>query len=92
MKSLFAAFKTLKDVMSGDVVAETNTLANGGLTTMSLRLKRNSKSGEYYVVLAELSSGNSQYVSFTCDEFGQFSEAVNSTQTALQQHSEGPKT
>jgi len=92
VKSLFAAFKTLKDVMSGDVVAETNTLANGGLTTMSLRLKRNSKSGEYYVVLAELSSGNSQYVSFTCDEFGQFSEAVNSTQTALQQHSEGPKT
>ena len=92
MKSLFAAFKTLKNVMSGEVVAQTNTLANGGLTTMSLRLKRNSKSGEHYVVLAQLSSGNYQYASFTSEEFVQFSEAVSSTRNALRQHIEGPKT
>jgi hypothetical protein len=85
VKSLFAAFKTLKNVMSGEVVAEINTLANSGFTTMSLRLKKNNKCGEYYVVLAELSSGNYQFVSFTGDEFGQFSEAVSSIQDAVRQ-------
>jgi hypothetical protein len=91
VKSLFAAFKTLKNVMSGEVVAEINTPANLGMTTMSLRLKRNTKSDEYYVVLAELSSGNYQYVSFTGDEFDQFFEAVSSTRKALLQRREAPK-
>jgi hypothetical protein len=40
MKSLFAAFKTLKRVMSGKVVEQMDTQANSGFTTMSLRLKK----------------------------------------------------
>jgi hypothetical protein len=87
MKSILAAFKTLKNVMGGEVVTEISTLANLGFTTMSLFLKKN-KSGEHYVVLAELSRGNRQYASFTSSEFEQFSDAVNSIQSALRQHSE----
>ncbi|MBR1205768.1 MULTISPECIES: hypothetical protein [unclassified Bradyrhizobium] len=77
MGSLFAAFKSIKRVVTGEVVEQMETRANGGFTTMSLRLKQESGSGEYYVVLAELSGGNSQYVAFTREEFGRFSEAVD---------------
>ena len=91
MKWLSAAFKSLKMVMSGEVVAQMDTVANGGFTRMSLRLKKNGKSGEFYVVLAEHSSGNHQYVVFTRDEFGQFSEAVNAIQESLR-HNAASKT
>ena len=87
MGTLFSAFKTLKRVMSGKVVEQVDIRANGGLTTMSLRLKRDTASDEYYVVLAELSAGNSQYVAFTKDEFGQFSRAVSGIQNLLREHS-----
>jgi len=87
MKWLFAAFKTLKRVMSGEVVAQIDSQANGGFTTISLRLKKDSTSGEYYVVLAELTTGNSQYVVFTKDEFGQFSDTVSALRKLLREHS-----
>ena len=80
-----AAFKALKQVMTGEVVQEISTLANGSYTTMSLRLKRNRKSNEYYVVLAALSRGNSQYFSFTKDEFDIFSNAVEIIRRASDQ-------
>jgi hypothetical protein len=83
MKWLFALFKTLKMVMRGEVVARMDTQANSGVTTMSLRLKRDRASGDYYVVLAELSNGSSNYVVFTRDEFRQFSEAVSTIQNQL---------
>ena len=84
MNSFFAAFKTLKNVMSGLVIKEMNTFANYGVTKISLRLKQNT-SGEYYVVLAELSAGNSQYVSFTTEEFDQFVKATGAMQNALRE-------
>ena len=86
MNLFSAAFKTLKNVLGGFVIKEMNTLANYGATKMSLRLKLN-KSGEYYVVLAELSGGNSQYVSLTTEEFDQFAEAVIAMRDALRERS-----
>jgi hypothetical protein len=50
-------------------------------------VSKNSASGECCVVLAELSTGNSQYVALTNDEFGQFSEAVSNIQNLLREHS-----
>jgi hypothetical protein len=81
-----ATFKTLKNVMGGFSIREMNTLANYGFTKMSLRLKQND-SGEYFVVLAELSAGNSQYVSLTTEEFDQFAEAVIAMRDALRERS-----
>jgi hypothetical protein len=86
MKTLVAAFKALKSVVTGEVVSQLDSRANNGTTTMSVRLKKNPKSGTYYVVLAQLSSGNYQYVSFTVEEFGQFADSVNVVRESLGQH------
>ncbi|UGA46229.1 hypothetical protein HU230_0009410 [Bradyrhizobium quebecense] len=86
MGSLFSAFKALKRVVSGQVIERIDTPMNGGFTTISLRLKQESSSGDYYVVLAELSSGNYQYAAFTKEEFGEFSDAVSRIQKLLREH------
>lgn len=77
MKSLVGAFKALKNVMTGEVVRQMDSPANNGTTVMSVRFKKDRGSGVHYVVLAQHSSGNHQYVSFTAEEFGQFAESVN---------------
>ncbi|KGT76256.1 hypothetical protein MA20_25955 [Bradyrhizobium japonicum] len=84
MNIFSATFRTLKNVMGGFSIREMNTLANYGYTKMSLRLKQND-AGEYFVVLAELSAGNSQFVSLTTEEFGQFADAVFAMRDALRE-------
>ena len=89
MNFLMAGFKTLKDVMTGEVVSQLDSAANNGMTVMSVRLKKDRKSGTRYVVLAQHSSGNHQYVSFTAEEFGQFADSVNVVRDSLNQDSAG---
>ena len=52
---LFDFFKEIKRVMTGEVIQQIDTPAYDGATTISLRLKREKNSNEYYVVLAGLS-------------------------------------
>jgi hypothetical protein len=80
---LLDAFRALKRVMTGEIIQQIDTTANGGQTRMSLRLKRDKSSDEYYVVLAGLSGGNYQYFAFTRDEFGDFSKAVQTIDDSL---------
>jgi hypothetical protein len=77
------AFKGMKRVVTGEVIQQIDTPAFGGMTTMSLRLKKEKNSNEYYVVLAGLRQGNYQYFSFTKDEFAKFSQAVETTRDSL---------
>jgi hypothetical protein len=84
-KFFSAARKTMKLVMGGYVVEKIDVSANAGLTTISLRRKIDSETGHYYVVLAELSGGNSQFVAFEKDEFAAFAAAVAKMQEALAQ-------
>ncbi len=80
---LFDAFKAIKRVMSGEVIRQIDTPVSGGMTTMSLRLKKEKNSDDRYVVLAGLSSGNYQYFYFARDEFAAFSRAVDTIRDAL---------
>jgi hypothetical protein len=80
---VLAFFKAVKRVVTGEVVRQIDITANGGITTMSLRLKRVKGSGEHYVVLAGLSEGNYQYFAFTRDEFDCFSRAVRTIDDSL---------
>ncbi len=62
-------FKSIKRVVTGEVIRQLDSTGNGGMTTVSLRLKRDRKDTEKYVVLALISSGNYQYCSLSTDEF-----------------------
>ena len=76
MGFILESLKALKRVVTGEVIEQTDTTANGGWTTMSLRLKRGRGSDDFYVVLAAISRVNYQYFAFTRDEFGRFAQAV----------------
>jgi len=78
-------FRTIKQVMTGEVIQQIDTAANGGKATMSLRLKRDRRSGNQYVVLAATAPGNYQYFAFDRDEFDSFSHAVQAIQNSLKQ-------
>lgn len=80
---LFDAFKAIKGVMSGEVVAQIDTPVSGGMTTMSLRLKKQKDSNEYYIVLAGVSGRKYQYFCFARDEFAEFSRAVDTIRGSL---------
>jgi hypothetical protein len=80
---LFDTFKAIKRVMSGEVIQQIDTRVSGGMTTMSLRLKKQKDSNEYYVVLAGVSAGNHQYFYFAKDEFAEFSRAVDTIRDSL---------
>jgi hypothetical protein len=83
--SVFAdAFRGLKRLVTGEVIRRIDTPANMGWTTMSLRLKRERRSGDLYVILAGLSRGNYQYFTFTKDEFASFASGVESINDTLQ--------
>ena len=77
------ALKVLKRGTTGKVVQQIDTSANGGMTTMSLRLKKEVLSAETYVVLGELTPRNYQYVTFDQDEFARFSQAVQIIRDSL---------
>ena len=78
-------FRAIKRMVTGEVIQKIDTTVNGGVTTMSLRLKRERSSGDYYVVLAAISPGNYQYLAFDRDEFDRFSCAVEAIQNSLKQ-------
>jgi hypothetical protein len=80
-ETLKATFKSVGRVMTGEVVQRIETYSNSGITKMALSLKRE-KDGPY-VVLAELSRANRQYVTFSADEFRQFSQAVQAIESAF---------
>jgi len=77
--------RAIKRVVTGEVIQQIDTTVNGGTTTMSLRLKRDRRSGDHYVVLAGTSPGNYQYFAFDRDEFDRFSCAVEAIQNSLKQ-------
>jgi len=78
-------FRAIKQVMTGEVIQQIDTAASGGAITMSLRLKRDRRSGDQYVVLAATAPGNYQYFAFDRDEFTAFSHAVDAIQNSLRQ-------
>jgi hypothetical protein len=83
MGSIFDAFKALKRVVTGEVIQRIDTAADGGMTTVSLRLKRARGSDELYVVMAVSSTGNYRYIAFAKDELIQFSEAIETIRDSL---------
>jgi hypothetical protein len=69
--------------MSGEKLQTVDVMIHDGATKMSLILKRETKSAEPYVVLANLSAGNKQYSIFEPDQFEQFADAVYEIRTSL---------
>lgn len=67
-------FKAFKRVMSGTIVKQIDVQTNQGMTKISVRLKKHG-SGEKFVVLGFISTGNYQYCSMDIDEFKQLSDA-----------------
>jgi hypothetical protein len=80
---LVAELKAMKRVLTGEVIQRIDSSANGGTTTMSLRLKRKGFSDDQYVVLGAIGLGNYQYYSFTRHEFIQFAQAVEMIRNSL---------
>lgn len=78
-------FKALKRVMSGTIVKQIDVPANEGMTTVSVRLKRDG-SGQKYVVIGFISTGNYQYCSMDIEEFKQLYDACG---TVLQETAQG---
>ena len=76
-------FQALKRVVTGEVIKKLDIPTNGGMTTVSLRLKKDRNEGEKYVVLAFISSGNYQYCSLSAGEFHAFVEAASELQRDL---------
>jgi hypothetical protein len=71
--------------MTGEVVEKIDTGGDDGLSTISLRLKRERGSDDHYVVLRFSGYGNTQYHTFEGDEFDRFSQAVDSIRNSLRQ-------
>jgi hypothetical protein len=88
MGSIFETFKSLKRMVTGEVIQRIDTTADSGATTMSLRLKRGRGSDELYVVMMVGGAGNYRYLAFTNDELIQFSNAV---ETILNSLTRGPQ-
>lgn len=65
-------FKSLKWVLTGQVIRKSDVQIMNGNCVVSLRLKRESGDGRFYVVLAMTSSGNYQYFPLETDEFERF--------------------
>jgi hypothetical protein len=81
-------FESVKRVLTGEVLDKFDTEI-GGPCIISLRLKRDKRSGDKYVVLAALSAGNYQYYPFDLDEFDRFVEAAKRISTAAHSGSAG---
>ncbi|MFK0273185.1 hypothetical protein ACIQUG_05900 [Ensifer sp. NPDC090286] len=77
-------FKSLKWVMTGQVIRKSDVPIMNGNCVLSLRMKRESGSGRLYVVLAMTSSGNYQYFPLEADEFERFVDGAIEIRGALQ--------
>jgi hypothetical protein len=82
-------FKSLKRVLTGEILHQIDTPIIQGRAILSLRLKRQTGSDKKYVVLAGTSSGNYQYFPFDLDEFERFVEAAIDIRAAAQSTSGG---
>jgi hypothetical protein len=83
MGSIFEAFKSVKRLVTGEVIQRIDTTADGGGTTMSLRLKRGRGSDDLYTVMMVGGGGNYRYIVFTNDELIQFSKTVETILNSL---------
>jgi hypothetical protein len=75
-------FKSLKRVLTGEVIRQIDTEISGGCTA-SLRLKREGDGAEY-VVLALTGGGNYRYYAFELREFDGFIEAAKEIRAGAQ--------
>ncbi len=78
---MLSVFRSLKQVLTGEVVQKSDLQILDGNCNVSLRLKRNNEGA--YVVLAHIAAGNAQYVPFTAEEFQKFAAAVSEIKDAL---------
>lgn len=69
-------FKSLKRVMTGEIVQQIDIPIMNGNCDVSLRLKYDSGNRTHYVVLAGIASGNHQYYAFELDEVDAFLRAA----------------
>ncbi|MGN7737232.1 hypothetical protein [Ensifer sp. 22564] len=85
-------FRSLKRVLTGQVIRQSDIQIMNGTCVLSLRVKRESGSGRFYVVLAAKASGNYQYYPLEPDEFERLFDAAIETRVALQPEiGEAPK-
>jgi hypothetical protein len=82
MLGVFRFFKGIKRLWTGEKLRTIDVMIHNGTTRMSLTLKRGD-TGALYVVLANLSSGNSQYSLFEPEEFGKFAAAADEIRLML---------
>lgn len=76
-------FRSIKRVVTGEVIRQLDMKVMGGMCEVSLRAKREGKNREDYVVLAIKASGNYQYLPFEADEFARFIENAISIRDGL---------
>lgn len=74
-------FKSIKRVMTGQIIRRSDVPLMNGKCVMSLRIKRDSEA--VYVVLASNAAGNHQYYPFDTNEFAKFVEAAIEIRDAL---------
>jgi hypothetical protein len=74
-------FKSMKRILTGQVMRRSDVSLMNGACVMSFRIKRDNVG--LYVVLASRASGNRQYYPFDVDEFESFVEAAIATKDAL---------
>jgi hypothetical protein len=82
MFGIFRFFKEIKRLWTGEKLRTIDVMIHNGMTKMSLTLKRGD-SGDLYIVLANLSSGNRQYNLFEPEEFVQFVAAADEIKAML---------
>jgi hypothetical protein len=76
-------FRSIKRVLTGQVVRQVDMKVMGGNAEVSLRVKREGNKPDDYVVLAIKASGNYQYLPFEAEEFDRFVENAISIRDGL---------
>jgi hypothetical protein len=74
-------FKSIKRVMTGQIIRRSDVPLMNGKCVMSFRIKRDSDG--VFVVLASNAAGNHQYYPFDTNEFEKFVEAAIEIRDAL---------
>ncbi len=83
LDGLRAMPKMFRQLVGGEVLSKRELPISSGVTTARLTAKRDKASGERYVILALLSSGNYQYAHLRADEFAAFAAMVDNTRRVL---------
>jgi hypothetical protein len=77
-------WKTISMVLTSDEIQRSDTEIHDGYCTMSLRLKRNKRSGMEFVILAGKAMGHHSYFSLDTDQFERFVAEAKYIRTAMQ--------